>query len=70
MLRSVETGAEVAITRNGKVVARLVPERDPIRKLDVVGVHPAERSGPIPAFKPSRVKLRRSLTRAVLEDRE
>jgi prevent-host-death family protein len=70
VLRLVENGREVIVTRHGEGVAKLVPVRDGAELLAASGVRPAERSGRIPRIRPSRRGLRRSLTRAVLEDRE
>jgi prevent-host-death family protein len=69
VLRLVESGQEVIVTRHGEGVAKLVPVRDSAELLAASGVRPAERQGAIPRVRSSRHGLRRSLTRAVLEDR-
>jgi len=69
ILRRVEGGDEVVVTRHGEGIAKLVPVLDPGEKLAASGVRPAERSGPIPKVRPIAGRVRRSLTRAVLEDR-
>lgn len=69
ILRLVESGHEVIVTRHGEGIVKLVPVRDTTEKLAASGVRPAERTGPIPRVRPLRRGLGRSLTRAVLEDR-
>jgi len=70
ILRRVEGGDEVVVTRHGEGIAKLVPVRDPEEKLAASGIRLAERRGPIPRVRPVAGRVRRSLTRAVLEDRE
>ena len=70
ILRRVEGGAEVVVTRHGEGIAKLVPVRDSEEKLAASGVRPAERKGPLPRVRPAAGRIRRSLTRAILEDRE
>lgn len=70
ILRLVESGQEVVVTRHGHGLARLVPVRDIEQRLAAAGLRPAERKGPLPKVRPIRRRLARSLTRAVLEDRD
>src|SRR5204863_4908213 len=69
ILRRVEAGQEIVVTRHGEGVAKLIPVRDVAEKLAASGVRPAERPGPPPQVRPRKSGLRRRLTRAVLEDR-
>ena len=69
ILRRVEGGDEVVVTRHGEGIAKLVPVLDPAEKLAASGIRPAERKGPIPRVRPIAGRIRRSLTRAVLEGR-
>jgi len=69
ILRRVERGEEVIVTRHGQGVAKLVPVRNGADRLAASGVRPAERRAPLPRVRPSTAELRHSLTRAVLEDR-
>lgn len=70
ILRLVEGGQEVVVTRHGHGVARLAPVGDASRKLEAAGVRPAERNAPLYRVRPTGKRLTRSLTRAVLEDRK
>jgi prevent-host-death family protein len=69
VLRLVENGQEVVVTRHGQGVARLAPVQDVSQRLEAAGVRPAERQGALPRIRPSNRRTSRSLTRAVLEDR-
>jgi prevent-host-death family protein len=70
VLRQVEQGREVAVTRSGRLVARLVPATAAREDLSSAGVHPPQRPGPIRWVKPLTTRLSRSLTRTVLEERD
>lgn len=70
VLREVERGAEVVVTRSGRAVARLVPIGDSAARLRAAGLHPPRRSGALPRVKPLRLPAGRSLTRFVLEERD
>lgn len=69
ILRRVESGEEVIVTRHGQGVAKLVPVRDAAERLEASGVRPPQRRAPLPKVRPSKGELRQSLTRRVLEDR-
>jgi len=69
ILRLVEGGQEVTVTRHGRGVAKIVPVRDAMERLAAVGVRPAERRDRLPKVRPSMQEVRRPLTRAVLEGR-
>jgi prevent-host-death family protein len=69
VLRLVEHGQEVLVTRHGEGIAMLVPVRGSAELLSASGIQPAQCRGAIPRIRPSGRGLRRSLTRAVLEDR-
>jgi prevent-host-death family protein len=70
VMRDVERGAEVLVTRSGKPVARLVPLADPDAELRAAGMHAPRRPGPVPRVRPVRLSRGPSLTRTVLEARE
>ncbi|MGH7895039.1 MAG: type II toxin-antitoxin system Phd/YefM family antitoxin [Candidatus Binatia bacterium] len=70
VLQAVERGGEVLVTRSGRAVAKLVPASDAETRLRSVGVHPPRRPGPLPRVAPVRLSKGRSLTRAVLDERE
>jgi prevent-host-death family protein len=70
VLKDVERGKEVLVTRSGRPVARLVPVADPESHLLLVGVHPPRRSAPVPRVKPIRLSPGASLTKSVLEARD
>ena len=70
VLRDVERGSEVLVTRSGRPVAKLVPVVDPDAQLRAAGLHAPRRPGPIPRVKPVRLSPGASLTRTVLEARD
>jgi prevent-host-death family protein len=70
VLKDVERGSEVLVTRSGRPVAKLVPVADPDKQLLVAGVHLPRRSGPVPRVKPVRLSSGASLTKTVLEARD
>jgi prevent-host-death family protein len=69
ILKDVQRGSEVLVTRSGRPVAKLVPV-DPDKQLLVAGVHLPRRSGPVPRVKPVRLSPGASLTKTVLEARD
>ena len=69
VLRDVEDGSEVLVTRSGRPVAKLVPVPDPDAQLRAAGLHAPRKPGPIPRVKPVRLSPGVSLTRAVIEAR-
>jgi prevent-host-death family protein len=69
VLRDVEHGSEVLVTRAGRPVAKLVPVPDPDAQLRAAGLHAPRTPGPVPRVKPVRLSPGASLTRTVLEDR-
>lgn len=70
VLRQVERGHEVIVTRNERTVARLVPPGDAEEVLRLAGLQAPMRRGAVPKVRPVRLSKRVSLTRAVLEDRD
>jgi prevent-host-death family protein len=70
VLRDVERGSEVLVTRSGRPVAKLVPAVDVDTQLRAAGLQPPQRPGPVPRVKPVRLSHGASLTRTVLEARE
>ena len=70
VLRTVEQGNEVLVTRRGHAVAMVVPATDPEERLRAAGVHPAHRPGAVPRVRPVRLPPGVSLTRTVIADRD
>ncbi len=70
LLRGVERGAEVTVLRSGRPVAKIVPAAEGFEHLSPAGVHAPRRTGPIPKVKPLRIRLARTLTATVLEERD
>jgi prevent-host-death family protein len=63
MIKAVRRGEEVLLTERGKPFARLVPVREPedfdavIKRLEAEGfLHPATKPGPMPYFRPIRIR--------------
>lgn len=68
VLREVERGTHVVVTRSGRPIAKLVPIDDVEAQLRVAGLHGPREPGPVPRIHPVRLGRGRSLTRTVLED--
>lgn len=69
VLRDVQEGSEVLVTRSGRPIAKLVPVPDPDAQLRAAGLHAPRKPGPIPRVRPVRLSSGASLTRTVLKDR-
>jgi prevent-host-death family protein len=68
LLRRVQGGDEVAVTRSGRLVATLVPAA--WADLRSAGVCPPRQPGPIPRVRPLAKKLGLSLATSVVEERD
>lgn len=69
VLREVERGHDVVVTRSGRAVARIEPAHDVEDALRVAGLRPANKSGLVPRVKPTTLSRRGILTRQVLAER-
>jgi len=70
VLRAVEHGHEVLVTKSGRPIAKLVPADDDEEILRSAGLHPPRKPGMVPKVPPVRLARGKSLTRIVLEGRE
>jgi prevent-host-death family protein len=72
LVRSVRAGEEVLLLDRGRPLARVIPVAEPtavIERLEARGLLlPCRKPGPLPPFRPSRI--RGGLSRAVLQERE
>ena len=68
VLRDVEKGNQVLVTRNGRAVARVVPVEDEEARLRAIGWHPAtRRPGKV---RPVALSGKPSLTEMILSERD
>jgi prevent-host-death family protein len=70
VLRSVERGQQVVVTRSGRPIVKLLPVDDVERQLHAAGLHAPRDPRPVPRVRPVRLGRGRSLTRTVLEGRD
>jgi prevent-host-death family protein len=75
LIKAVRRGKEVILTDRGKPIAKIVPikaesREDAIKRMEESGLLiPARKRGPMPPFKPFRVRGK-PLSQIVIEDRE
>lgn len=69
VLREVERGKRVVVTRSGRPIAKLVPIDDAEEPLRSAGLHAPRAHGPVPRIRPVRLGRGPSLTKTVLEGR-
>ena len=70
VLRAVEHGREVLVTKSGRPIAKLVPTDDDEEILRSVGLHPPRKPGLVPKVPAVSLARGKSLTRTVLEGRK
>ena len=70
VLRDVERGEQIVVTRSGRPIVKLLPVADVERQLHAAGLHAPRQQRPIPRVRPVRLGPGRSLTRTVLEGRD